>query len=102
MGVLVIVGDDGDVAVAGVVERFAQKRRVVRQTAVADVFAGADGDGMRVPFSAVERGEGFADGHLSWEADVVMNVAFSPARWLVPDRCQARRPARPDGRTMPT
>ena len=76
VGVLVIVGDDGDVAVAGVVERFAQKRRVVRQTAVADVFAGADGDGMRVPFSAVERGEGFADGHLSWEADVVMNVAF--------------------------
>ena len=39
-------------------------------------FAGADGNGVRVPFAAVERGEGFADGHLRREADVVMDVSF--------------------------
>lgn len=77
MGVFGIVGDDGNLRIAGIVERFTQQRSVVGKAAVANVLASGNGNLVGIIFSRFKCCQRFADHDLGREADVVMNVAFS-------------------------
>ena len=57
----VVVRDDRDLRITGVVERLAQERLVVRKTAVANVLAGADSYLVGVVLPAAQRGERLAE-----------------------------------------
>ena len=85
----VVVGDDGHLRVARVVERLAQQGRVVGETAVADVLAHADGDRVRIPAAALDCGERLADDDLAREADVVVHIELAQADRLVAANGQA-------------
>ena len=82
MEVDVVVRDDRDLRITGVVERLAQERLVVREAAVANVLAGADSDLVGVVLPAAQRGERLADNDLRGEADVVVHVLFTQADGL--------------------
>ena len=82
MEVDVVVRDDRDLRITGVVERFAQERLVVRESAVANVLAGADSDLVGVVLPTAKRGECLADDDLRGEADVVVHVLFAQADGL--------------------
>ena len=79
----VVVRDDRDLRITGVVERLAQERLVVREAAVANVLAGADSDLVGVVLPTAKRGECFADDDLRGEADVVVHVLFTQADGLL-------------------
>ena len=78
----VVVRDDRNLRIAGVVERLAQERLVVRKAAVANVLASADSDLVGVVLPATKRGERLADDDLRGEADVVVHVLFAQADGL--------------------
>ena len=78
----VVVRDDRDLRITGVVERLAKERLVVCEAAVAHVLAGADSDLVGVVLPAAKRGERLADDDLRGEADVVVHVLFSQADGL--------------------
>ena len=82
----VVVRDDRDLRITGVVERLAQERLVVREAAVANVLAGADSDLVGVVLPAAKRGERLADDDLRGEADVVVYVLLAQANgFFTPD-----------------
>ena len=83
MEVDVVVRDDRNLRIAGVVERLAQERLVVRKAAVANVLAGADSDLVGVVLPTAKRGECLADDDLRGEADVVVHVLFTQADGLL-------------------
>ena len=75
MGVFGIVGDDGNLRIAGVVRRFMQQRSVVGKAAVANACQW-QWQPCRTLFSRFKCCQRFADHDLGREDDVVMNVAF--------------------------
>ena len=92
VGVGVVVGDDGDLGVAGVVEGLAQQGRVVGEAAVADVLAHGDSGVVRVVGPALQGGERLADDHLAGEADVVVHVLLAQAYGVCAAHRQAHGP----------
>ena len=82
MEVDVVVRDDRDLRITGVVECLAKERLVVCEAAVANVLAGADSDLVGVVLPAAKRGERLADDDLRGEADVVVHVLFAQADGL--------------------
>ena len=78
----VVVRDDGNLWISGIVERLAKERLVVCEAAVANVLAGADSDLVGVVLPAAKCGERLADDDLRGETDVVMYVLFSQADGL--------------------
>ena len=92
VAVLVVVGQDGDVRKAGVVQGLAQQGAVVGQAAVADVLGHGHGGVAGVILAAVQGGQGLADDDLRREADVVMDVLLAQADGLVPAQLHGHGP----------
>ena len=78
---MVVVGEDGNLREAGVIQRLSEQPAVVGQAAVSHVFPHADGNIFGIVFSTLQRREGFLDDHLGREADIVMYILLA-----VPDR----------------
>ena len=77
MRVSIVVRDNGNMLIPRIVERFAQQRRIVGKTAIADVFSRANSDIGIVVLTAFECGERFTDYDLGREAYVVVHVSLA-------------------------
>ena len=85
---MVVVGEDGNLREAGVVQRLPEQSAVVGKTAVSHVFSHADGHIFGVVFSALQSGEGFPDNHLGREADIVMHILLAVTDRFLPSQLQ--------------
>ena len=88
VGVMVVVGEDGNLREAGVIQRLSEQPAVVGQAAVSHVFSHADGNVFGVIFPALESCECFSDDHLGRKADIVMYILLAVADRFLPSQLQ--------------
>lgn len=97
----VVVRDDRDLRITGVVERLAKERLVVCEAAVANVLAGADSDLVGVVLPAAKRGERLADDDLRGGSRCRCAHIVCPGGWPLHARFQAGRSAALGSRRRP-
>ena len=77
MAVLVIVGQNRNIRKSGIIQRLAQQRAVVRQSAVTDIFSHADGNLFVLVFSAHQRFQRLTNDNLRRKANIIVHILLA-------------------------
>ena len=79
MVILLIVGKDGNLGIAGVIQGLSQKGAVVGQSAVSDIFGHGHAHMIRVVGPASQGPQNLTDDNLGGEADIIVHILLSEA-----------------------